>query len=565
MSLAPPKPEVPISGWLGSYQRTWLRTDLLAGASVWAVLIPSALAYAGIVGVDPIVGLYTVPLALFGYAVFGGSRLLVVGPDAAISVLAASTIAGVATGDDYLELTIALSLIVGAAYVVLFLLRMGWVADLVPDPVLKGFIQGLVWVTILDQMPKLFGVKLEDAHDGFWRRTIDVARELGDVQTETAVLGIVSLVALFGLKRAFPKLPGPLIVLGVAVLAVAALGLMDDGVAVVGEPDGALFDFGLPSGIDFDQYADLIPGAIAIVVLGFTESMGAAKAAAQKTGEQLDPNQELLALGASNLGASLSGGYVVTGALSKTSVAIASGGRTQVGNLFAAALGVLTILVLRPLFDSLALTVLAAIVIFAMSGMIDVSYFRLLWKLSPTEFLLALVAFVGVLTVGVLAGVVVAVVLSLVLLVHQIGDPPSSVLGRTPSGVWYDVDERDDAVQLAGLLVWRQEAPLVFLNARRLSDRLRALITPDVEVLVVDATVVSGVDTTGLTASMALGADLRAQGVEVWIVHPLARTWDRAEQQVTAAGRSLPPLFETMDEAAHAFEQRTDAPREEEL
>jgi MFS superfamily sulfate permease-like transporter len=189
--------------------------------------------------------------------------------------------------------------------------------------------------------------------------------------------------------------------------------------------------------------------------------------------------------------------------------------------------------------------------------MIDVSYFTLLWKLSPTEFVLALVAFVGVLTFGVLQGVVIAVVLSLVLLVHHIGDPPSSILGRTPSGVWYDVEERDDAVEEVGMMVWRQEAPLVFLNARRLFDRLRALMTSDVEVVVVDASVVSGVDTTGLNAFMALGAELRAQGVEVWIVHPLARTWARAEQQVAAAGRDLPPLFETMDEAAQAFAQRS--------
>ncbi|MGI9642037.1 MAG: SulP family inorganic anion transporter, partial [Acidimicrobiia bacterium] len=196
--------------WLPRYERDWLRTDLLAGATVWAVLIPSALAYAGIVGVDPIVGLYTVPLALLGYAIFGGSRLLVVGPDAAISVLAASTIAGVTTGDDYLALSIALSLLVAAMYLGLRVLRMGWVADLVPDPVLKGFIQGLVWVTILDQVPKVLGTPTDGFHSGFFRRFVDVVGSLGDLQTETAVLGVVGLGGLFALRRVFPGVPGPL-------------------------------------------------------------------------------------------------------------------------------------------------------------------------------------------------------------------------------------------------------------------------------------------------------------------------------------------------------------------
>ncbi|MCP5032992.1 MAG: SulP family inorganic anion transporter [Actinomycetia bacterium] len=541
--------DVPLVRWVSSYRRQWLRTDLVAGATVWAVLIPSALAYAVIVGVEPIVGLYTVPLAIVGYAIFGGSKLLVVGPDAAISVLAASTVAAVSTGDDYLELTIALTLLVGVLYVALYLLRMGWAADLVPDPVLKGFIQGLVWVTILDQIPKLVGVELVDPPSDFWRRFVDIAGELGSLQTETAVLGVISLVALFGLKRMIPALPGPLVVVAATIALVALVGLGDEGVAVVGEPSGAVLELGLPSGLELDQLVDLVPGALAIVVLGFTESMGAAKAAAQKTGERLDPGQELLAIGTSNLGAGLSGGFVVTGALSKTSVAIASGGRTQVGNLFAAVLGVLTIVVLRPLFEHLALTALAAIIVFAMAGMINASYFTLLWRLSRVEFLVALVAFLGVLTFGVLQGVVIAVVLSLVILVHHIGDPPSSVLGRTPTGSWQDIERSEEAEQLEGVLVWRQEAPLIFLNARRLVDRLRHLISDDIRVVVVDASVVSAVDTTGITAFMDLGDELRSRQIKLWIAHPLLRTWAKAQAQAGAGERPLPHLADSVDDA----------------
>ena len=545
-----------VLAWASDYDPAHVRTDLVAGATVWAVLVPSALAYAAIVGVDPIVGLYTVPLALVGYALLGGSRLLVVGPDAAVSVLAAATIAPVVTGDDYLEVTLALSLIVGAVYVVLWALRMGWIADLVPDPVLKGFIQGLVWVTVLDQVPKLLGVGLEDPPDDFWRRAADTIRAIDEAHAETAILGLGCLAALFALKMLLPRAPGPLVVLAVSLVVVGVLGLDDDGVSVVGEPTGALFDVGLPSGVDSSQLLDLVPGALAIVVLGFTESMGAAKTAAQTTGERLDPDQELLAIGAANLGAGVSGGYVVTGALSKTSVAIASGGRSQLGNLAAAVLAVATILVLRPVFGQLADSVLAAIVAFAMVGMANWSYFRTLWHISRAEFLLALLAFLGVLTFGVLPGVVIGVVFSLVLLVQHIGDPPSRVLGRTPSGAWRDVERHPEAATVEGAIVWRQEAPLVFLNARRLSDRLRGLATEGVEVVVFDASAITGVDSTGLAAFRAAADSLATVGIDLWIVNPLVRSLEKARTRSALLGLDLPPLFDSIDEAIAAFEQR---------
>ena len=297
-----------IAQWLPGYERSWLGTDAVSGLTVAAVLIPSALSYAAIVGVEPIVGLYTVPLALVAYAILGGSRLLVVGPDAALSVLAATTIAGVATGDDYLEVMLALSLMVGGIFFIFWLLRMGWVADLVPDPVLKGFIQGLVWVTILGQVPALLGVSPEQDFRDFWRDFAELVAVLDDQQAETALLGVGCLVALILLKRFVPKVPGSLVVLVGSMVIVGVASLADAGVAVVGEPEGGFFDFGVPRSLTGDQWVDLVPGAIAIAVLGFTESMGAAKSAAQHTGERLDPDKELLALGASNIGSGLSGG-----------------------------------------------------------------------------------------------------------------------------------------------------------------------------------------------------------------------------------------------------------------
>ena len=546
-----------IAGWLPSYDRSWVRPDAISGFTVAAVLIPSALSYAAVVGVEPIVGLYTVPLALVAYAIFGGSKLLVVGPDAAVSVLAASTIASVATDDDnYLEVMLALSLVVGAVYIVFSLLRMGWIADLVPDPVLKGFIQGLVWVTILGQVPALLGVSPDDDFPDFWRDFAELVSVLGDTQTQTAILGLGCLVVLFVLRRVARKVPGSLVVLIGSMVVVSAASLADDGVAVVGEPSGGFFDFGLPSGLMASQWIDLVPGAVAVVVLGFTESMGAAKSAAQQTGERLDPDEELRALGTSNIGAGISGGFAVTGTLSKTGVALTSGGKTQVGNLVAAVIAVLSVIVLRPLFEQLASSVLAALIIFAMAGMLNVRYFARLWHISRTELVLAVLAFLGVLTFGVLPGVVIGVAFSLVVLVEHIGRPPGITLGRTPTGEWADVDTVPDAEPIEGLVVFRQEAPVVFLNARRTTDHIRNRAGPGVEVVLLDRTRISTIDSTGYSALQMLRDDLEQNGVEMWVVNPSQAKRAEIDNEAEVLGDTLPDRYESLDAAVAAFRQR---------
>ena len=543
--------------WAGTYDRSWFGADVLGGLTVAAVLIPSALAYSGIVGVDPIVGLYAVPPALVAYALFGGSRLLVVGPDAAISVLAASTVALViADGAPYVDAVIALALVAGGLYLIMHLLRMGWIADLVPRPVVRGFIQGLVWVTILGQIPKLFGLDLVDDDRGFFRHVVQVLGAIDETDATTALLGAVALAALVALRRFAPRAPGPLMVLAASMALVRVFSLGDEGVAVVGEPTGPLLDLSLPTGLSGRQVVDLVPGALAIVVLGFTQSMGAATTAAAKTGERLEPNRELLALGTANVGAGLAGGFVVTGTLSKTSVAISAGGRTQVGNLVAAVVGVVSLLVLRPVFDELAVTVLAAIVVYAMGGMADLAYFRTLWTVSRREFAIAALAFLGVLVTGVLPGVVVAVVASLLLVVHHVGRPPTSELGRSASGEWHDVHRYDDLERRPGLAVVRQAGPLLFLNARRFCDGLVDLADGGAKVIVVDASATSGVDSTGLHWFVETSRDLADRGVEVWIVAPIDRPLAQANRIAASLGAELPPVVAGLDEAVERFDNR---------
>ncbi len=546
-----------ISEWLPKYQRAWLRADLVAGATVWAVLIPTALAYAGLVGVDPVVGLYTVPLALLAYAIFGGSRLLVVGPDAAVAVLSGATVAAVVVGENHLELAIELALLVGVLYVLFYLLRLGWVADLIPDPILKGVVEGLVWVTILKQVTKLFGLELEGEATMFVPKLIEIFGALPETHVTTAIVGVLSIVALLLTPKFAPRLPASLVVLVVSIVLVGALGLAQRGVAVLGETSGGLAGLGFPTGLDAGQIVDLLPGALAVVVLGFTLSIATAKRAAEKTGERIDPDRELLAIGASNLGAGFSGGYAVTGTMSKTAVAMESGGKTQIGNLFTGFLGILTILFLVPFFASLADATLAALVIVVMVEVSDVGYFRALWRVSRLECVLGVAAFAGVLAYGVLPGVMIGVALALVVIAEHICRPPTAAVGRTPTGAFLDVDDHDDAQEIPGMLIWRQYAPLVFLNSRNLSNQLRALVQDrkNIRTIVLDSSAVSGVDSTAISAFTAARDDLAAAGIALWVVNIRDVAWNRITAALANAGAPIPQRFDSLADAVASFEQ----------
>lgn len=548
---------IPILEWLPEYQLSWLRNDLISGATVLAVLVPTGLAYAGLVGVEPVVGLYTIPLALVAYAIFGGSRVLVVGPDAAVAVLAGATVAAVAVGDNHLEIAVALSFMVAAVYVLFCLLRLGWIADLIPDPVLKGILEGLVWLTILKQIPKLLGTKVDGEAEWFVPKLIELFEAMPKTHTVTAIVGILTIVAMVGIHRLAPKLPGPLIVLVLSIALVDVLGLGDQGVAILGDAGGGSIRLGFPSNLDFGQIFDLLPGALAIVLFGFTAGTAALKRVSEKTGERTDPNQELLAFGIANLGAGLSGGYAVTGAMSKTEVALMSGGKSQIGNLFTTVLSVLTLLFLLPFFSSLADAALAALVIVVMAEISDIRYFFTLWRVYRVEFALGVVALVGVLVYGILGGVLIGVVLSLIVLADHIRRPPTAVVGRKPSGAFVDVDDHDDAQEIAGMLIWRQYAPLVFLNARNLSTQLRALVNEreDVRVVVLDATAAAGVDTSAISAFASAQEDLAAAGIALWVVNIREVGWKRIVAKLEAAGKLLPQRFDSLADAVARFEQ----------
>ncbi len=546
-----------IAEWLPGYRLAWLAPDLLAGAAVWAVLVPTALAYAGLVGVDPIVGLYTVPAALLAYAILGGSRLLVVGPDAAVAVLSGATIAAVGVGTNTLDSAVALALLVGLLYLLFSFFRLGWVSDLISDPVLKGVVEGIVWITILKQVVKLFGLKIETADERFLPKLTHIVQALPETHIITSVVGVVSLIALLAIPRFVPRVPAPLIVLVISILLVGVLDLAGQGVSVLGDASSSAAGVSLSNVFDVGQLVELLPGALAVVVLGSTLSLAAAKRAAEKTGERIDPDREFLAVGAANLGAGLSGGYPVAGTLSKTAVAMHSGGMTQICNIFTALLALLTILFLIPFFGSLADASLAALVIVVMLEVSDIGYFVALWRVRRLECVIAVAAFAGVLAYGTLAGVMIGVILALVVLADHIRRPPTTLVGRMPNGVFADLEEHKDASEIPGMLIWRQNAPLVFLNARRLSNELRAQVKKhgDVRVVLLDASTTSAVDATAASAFVAARDEFAADGIVLWVANAHEKSWHRIVSALSNAGAPIPPQFDSLAEAVDRFER----------
>ena len=548
----------PIVEWLPAYRRAWLPRDLLAGAAAWAVLVPLGLAYSGILGVDPVIGLYTLPLPLVAYAVFGGSRFFVVGPDAAVVVLASATLTAVAAGGDRLSLVLPLTLLVGVLYLAFFLLKFGWIADVVPDPVLKGFVEGIIWLTVLKQIPALLGLQVDLPSRGLLDKLAVIGRALPEAHGPTTIVALSSMAALWLLRRFAPRIPGPPVVLAASIILVRLFGLERAGVAVVGEAGTRSMGLSLLTGLDLSRIVELVPGALAIVVLGYIKNLGILKRAheAEPAGGPLDPDRELLAVGAANVAAGLSGGYPVAGSLSATAARIQSGGRTQVAGLFAALLSVVTVLFLPDLFSNLPFATLAAIVVMALAGMSDPGYLRRLWTVRRFEFAVSVAAFAGVLAFDVMSGVVIGLVLALFKLAYGIHDPVVAVVGRTPSGAFVDRDQQKTAAEIPGMLILRCYAPLVYLNARVLTGRMKslALAREGLRVVVLDGTASSGIDSTAAEAFRVARDELAAAGMALWVVNVREDGWRLVAAALEAAGAPVPPRFESLADAVARFE-----------
>jgi SulP family sulfate permease len=517
-------------GWLFAsfhdYDRKWLRGDLVAGLTVWAVLVPEALAYASIAGVSPVVGLYAAPGALLLYAAFGSSRHLIVGPMSATAALSAATVSSVATAGSgrFVELTAALAISAGLAALIAGLLRLGFLASFISEPVLKGFIVGLALTIIVGQLPALFGVA--KGSGDFFQKLWDLITDLGDTQGLTLVVGLGSLAMLLGLRRFAPAVPASLVVVAVSVIAVSAFHLDRHGVKIVGHIDRGLPSFGLPD-VSFHDYVKLLGGGIGVMLVGFAEGLGAAKTYAAKHHYDIDVNHELVGLGTANIASGLSSGMVVNGSLSKTAVNGSAGANSQVSGLVVAAMTVVTLLLLTGLFEKLPEATLAAVVIVAVLELVDYRalvrlygvYTRRLGRAygvaARPDFIAAVAALLGVTVFDTLPGLFIGIAVSFILLLYRASRPRVAELVKAPGARHYAaLDQIDDGERVPGVVILRVEAGLFFANADWVRDHVRSVAQrPGIHAVVLDASNIAFIDVTAVEMLDQLADTLQSEGV----------------------------------------------------
>jgi len=546
MSLAHPsttaeqKRRLPIFGSLVPYERSWLRGDLMAGLTVWAVLIPEALAYASIAGVSPVVGLYAAPGALILYAALGSSRRLVVGPMSATAVLSAAAVSTYATAgsDRYTQLTATLAIMAGIVAALAGLLRLGFLANFISAPVLKGFIVGLALTIIAGQLPKLFGVA--KGSGDFFQQIWDLITKLGETNGRTLAVGLLSLALVLGLRRVAPVVPASLaaVVFGVAV--VKLFNLSAHGVAIVGHIDSGLPSFGLPDARTHDYFA-LTASAVGIMLVGFAEGLGAARTYASKDHYEIEVNRELVGVGAANIAAGLSSGMVVNGSLSKTAVNGGAGARSQLSGLTVAALTVITLLFLTGLFEDLPEATLAAVVIAAVVDLVDIPALRRLYhvysgpRASPValavrpDFIAALAAMLGVLVFDTLPGLFIGIATSLLLLLYRASSPRIALLGKVPGTrrQYADVARHPQNTPVPGVLIVRPESGLFFANA----EHVRQTVVSEIEresprAVVIDGESMSYIDVTAVAMLHDLQRDLDRHGIRLAVSHDIGAVRD---------------------------------------
>ena len=492
-----------ITEWLPRYRRSDLRYDVIAGVTVAALVVPKALGYAGIALVPIENGLYTAATGALFYALFGTSRQISTGPSSALAAVAASAV--LMTGlpaDEAPQLVAAVTLLAGALFVLLAVFRMGWISRFLSKAVITGFLFGAAIEVVVGELPKLTGTDADGTNAwrefGSWIKSLDV------LHGTTLLVGVISLAVILVLRFVAPKVPGALVLVVGGLLASTWLDLAGRGVATVGEVPRGMPSPELP-GIDLfvDNFPTITVAAVAVVLIGFSQTAGDARLFASRHGYRISVDQESVAEGVSNLGAGLFQGMPVSTSLSASSLADSSGARSPMASVVTGVMVVLTLFLFAPLFSDLPKPVLAAIIIDAVVfGMIDIPEMRRLRRVKPFDFWIAVAAIIGVLTSGVLAGVVIGIVLSLGWLVYMNSNPDTPELGRRPGTTTFrPLDEHPDDETYPGVVVMRFDGGLYFVTTEVFSDRLRdriAVAEPPIEQIVLDLEAVNFVDSQGV-------------------------------------------------------------------
>ena len=506
---------VPVSEHIRSYRGGTLRRDLLAGATVAALAVPAALAYSEIAGLSPVIGLYSLLLPAVAYTLLGSSRQLSIGPDGAISALVgAAVIPLVADPEQRASLAALLALLVGGAFLGAWLARLGWIADYFSRPVLIGYLHGVAVVLIVGQLGKMLGLSINaETPPG---QLIEVIREITDLSWSTLAVALVSLALLLLARRLSPKLPGALIVVILAIVVSAVVGLTDKGVAVVGHIPSGLPSIELPDLRPKDIFS-LLPAALGIFFVGFSSQILAARSFAGRHGQHIHANTELVAMGAANLVAGISQGMPIGASDSRTAVNDQMGARTQVSGLLAAAVIALVLLFLTGPIQYLPKATLGAVIVVAALGLVEPDAWRVIARVSRVEVAIAAITMVGVIAVGVLQALLLAVALSIVDAVRRSADPHDAVLGYVERMDRYaDVRVHPSARIVPGVLVYRLDDRLFFANTNYVEGRIREAVAgapAPVHWLVFDAEALNHVDATGVRMLAEMIESLRKESI----------------------------------------------------
>jgi SulP family sulfate permease len=508
---------LPALKWLSGYQRGWLRGDLAAGVAVAALVVPKNLGYADIAGVPLQNGLYAAAAGGILYALFATSRHISTGPSSSLAAVAGGAVAVTSLGGEQAaQLVAAIALATGLLFLLLALFRMGWIARFLSRAVVTGFLAGAAVDVVIGELPKLTGTSAEG--DNAWRELGSWLGSLGDTHRTTLIVGVVALAVILGLRRLAPAIPGALVLVAGGLLASSLFDLGAHGVALVSDVPRGLPTPEVPDlGLVRDHYATIVIAAVALLLIGFSQTAGDARAFATRHRYRIDVDQESVAQGMANVGAGFFQGMPVSTSLSASSLNESAGARTEMASLVTGVLVLATLLVLAPVFSHLPKAVLGAVIIDAVVfGMIDVGELRRLYRVTRFDFWVAGAAIVGVLSAGVLAGVVVGVALSLLWLIYVATRPPMPLLGRQAgTQVFRDLDENPGDETFSGIAVLRMDGGLFFATSEALEERVRELADDDQDrrALVLDLEGVNFIDSQGAATVTEIFDLAEADGV----------------------------------------------------
>ncbi len=555
-----PKPQWALP-WLPGYKLDWMRFDILAGLTAAAVIIPKAMAFSAIAGLPVETGLYAAFVPMIIYALLGTSRVLSVSTTTTIAILVASELAVAVPGGGPGERAAAaatLAVLVGGFLILAGVLRLGFIANFVSDPVLTGFKAGIGLVIIVDQLPKLLGFHIEKT--GFFRDLASIASHIPESVVPTLVLGLITLGLVFGLEHLLPRFPAPLLAVVLGIAGAAFLGLRQAGVELVGSIPGGLPAFALPN---LSLVGKLWPGALGIALMAFTESIAAGRAFVRHGDPHPEANRELLALGLANLGGGLFQAMPSGGGTSQTAVNSQSGARSQAAALVTVAVVVAVLLFLAPLVALMPQATLAAVVIATTMGLLSPKDFRSIGRIRHMELWWALVAFVGVVLLGTLQGILVAVGVSLLVLLYQANHPPIYAMGRKPgTDIFRPLSSgHPEDETFPGLLIVRTEGRMTFASAPRIGGRLRELIhQANPRVLVIDFGAIPDIEYTAIRMLTEFEEKLRDGGITLWLAALNPEPLKVIDRSPLGKILSRERLFFNLEQAVEAFQKQSRQP-----